>query len=83
MAKSMTLEEVKKKKMQLELNVVNMFKQFELDTELKVGYIDIKRKRIKQKKRDRDNYNDCAPCGGSYRGSITDVSINVDLDLVY
>lgn len=41
MAKSMTLEEVKKAKMDLELQMVKIFKSFEEDTSLKIGYVNI------------------------------------------
>ena len=79
MAKSMTLEEVKKSKMELELQVVKIFKQFEEDTELKISYIDVVRKRKKRESEEKE-YN--MPDVGQ-RGPIEDVKINVDLDLVY
>ena len=79
MAKSMTLEEVKKKKMKLELDVVKMFKEFELGTELKISYIDVMRKQLKDKKSTGGFNKSYEP----HKGKIMDININVDLDLVY
>ena len=75
MAKEMTIKEVKKSKADLELKLIDMFKEFEKETGLKVTYMDVQRKKSKK---------DMAEV--SYepnKGPIENVEVSVDLDLIY
>ena len=81
MAKSMTIEQVKKAKMDLELSILEQFKIFEKDTELKIGYINVKRKRPKENSSE-DECDCCVPYD-HHKGPLSDVEIDVNLDLVY
>lgn len=78
MAKKMTIEQVKKTKMEMELQILDMFKQFEEDTGLKVSYINIQRKRDKKKKKT----NGPEPYE-PHKGPLGDVNIEVNLDVIY
>jgi hypothetical protein len=77
MTKELTIKQVKKNKMELELSFLVSLKKFEDDNSLKVRYININRVYPKDKK----GY-ECAPCNPQ-DGVLKDISIDVDLDLVY
>ena len=71
----LTVKEVKKRKADLELKLIDIFKEFEKETGLKVTYFNISRER----KKDEEPEEIYEP----HTGPIKDVEINVDLDLVY
>lgn len=77
MASKMTLEDVKKKKVDLELAVLELMKTFEKDTKLKVTYINTQRKRPKEKSKGMEmEYN-------PNKGPLTDVNVEVNFDLLF
>ena len=76
MAKSMTVEQVKKEKMALELEVLKLFKEFENKTSLKITYIDTMRKKKKNTKSGEE-----VPYQ-PYSGELKDVNINIDIDFL-
>jgi hypothetical protein len=80
MAKSMTLEQVKEAKKNLELELVKMFKSFESETQLRIRYTNIKRKRPKRNKSKEGVYIDDYEM--RERQPIIDVQLDVDLDLL-
>ena len=72
--KGYTIEEVKKAKIELEKQMLTLAKDFEKTYGVRVSYIGIDRKRDE----------DMAPKVSNEKpGPIVDVSVNMDLDLVY
>jgi len=73
--KSATIEDVKKAKIGLEKQILDLAKSFEKDYGVKVSYVHFNRKR------DEDNMS--APVKESKPGPIVNVDVNMDLDLIY
>ena len=71
--KSLTINEVKKLKTKLESDILKLVKTFEKDTGVKASYINF----------ERTNEDYDAPVKMEERGPIKDVSISMELDLLY
>ncbi len=72
-----TVDVIKKAKIDLEASVTKLFQDFEKTHGVKLGYIDIKHKRIPMKEKDQiDAMVDC--CGGRFKdGKIIDTDIDI------
>jgi predicted small secreted protein len=71
--KNVTIEEVKKAKIQLEKDILKLVKGFESDNGVRISYINMERKRDEKTE---------APVDVE-RGPIINVDANMELDLVY
>ena len=65
--KSYTIEEIKKKKIKLESAFMKLIKDFETDTDVKVGYLNI----------ERANDRDKATMTEEDRGEVANISFNL------
>ncbi len=76
--KNVTIEDVKKAKITIETEITKKMQDFEKTYGVKLGYINIKRKRDKKDK-------EAIPIDASTRKEmpIETVDINMDLDLIY
>lgn len=77
MAKEMTIEEAKQKKLELEKMIANSMKEFEKDTGMRLGYIDVLRKRD-NKKEEANSPESVMPTEYKTRDIET---VNIDLRL--
>jgi len=69
--KNLTIEEVKKAKIQLEKDILKLVKDFESDNGVRITYVSLDRK------------GDTETPAELERGPIVDVNANMELDLVY
>lgn len=75
---NMTIDEVKKAKIKLEKDVLELLKTFESETGVYTSYMNFRRKE------DKDTLNGVQSVEDNVkRGPLVDISINMDLDLVY
>ena len=81
MAKGLSVEDVKRKKIDLEKQIFDLLREFEDETKIRVIYVDTIRERVKDKNKDR--HTDEPVCCGSSRGKLKTVNLNVDLDLLF
>ena len=72
--KSMTVEDVKKAKIELEKSILKMVNAFEKDTSVRITYISLDRKR---------DVKEMAEPVPERRGPVVNVDANMELDLVY
>jgi hypothetical protein len=76
-SKFKTIEDVKKAKITLESSIMAILKSFEDDTKLKVSYINVQRKGpIEKTKIAPELYE-------PYKGPITNISVEVNFDLLF
>jgi hypothetical protein len=75
MAKSPTIKEVKKAKIELESAIMKLMQDFEDTNGVFVGYINVQRK--------HDDRDYAEPERPEKRGPINNVDVNMDLDLIY
>ena len=75
--KSMTIDDVKKRKIQLEKDILKMLQDFEKDTKVYVSYTNFKRKN------DRDMETAVDVPTSPKRGPLVNVTVEMDLDLIY
>lgn len=73
--KDLTVEGVKKAKVELEATITKMLQDFEKDYDVKLGYFDIKRKRDKN-----DDKVCCEPQSPRDIKPIETVDINMNID---
>jgi len=71
--KSMTIEEVKKAKIQFEKEILEKIKSFESDTGVRIGYISL----------DRETDEGVPTPAMEQRGPVINVDASMELDLVY
>uniref|UniRef100_A0A6M3J9X8 Uncharacterized protein n=1 Tax=viral metagenome TaxID=1070528 RepID=A0A6M3J9X8_9ZZZZ len=71
--KSMTIDEVKKRKIQLEKDVLKLLQEFETETGVRTGYINF----------DRGETDDVPVPTRGNTGKLRNVDINMELDLIY
>lgn len=77
---SMTVDEIKKSKVDLESSILKLLNKFESDTKTYISYISTERKRIKSKKRNSiDRYVDVPE--PERRGPLVDVNIDLRFDI--
>ncbi|MGW8178303.1 MAG: hypothetical protein ACWGQW_05995 [bacterium] len=76
--KSMTIEEVKESRIALESAIIDLISTFEKDTGLKCTYMDIQRKRPK----DKNGYEMEEPIGPS-RGPVENVNVAIDFEELF
>jgi hypothetical protein len=77
--KSMTIEQVKKAKVQLELDILKLMKSFETDTGVRTGYINIQRK--------SDHfYEEAVPVetkkGKKKDRTLKNIEVSMDIDVI-
>lgn len=81
----LTLEQVKEKKKNLELELVGLFKAFESETQLRIRHQNIKRKELKRPRNKKgyeaEVYDDFYERRRNQ--PIIDVQLEVDLDLLF
>jgi hypothetical protein len=77
MDKKLTIEDVKKKKVELESNILKLVNEFEDECGVKATYINIDRKRNKSTTVEMPE-----PCEPN-RGPVENVDVNMELDLIY
>jgi len=78
MAKSMTIEQVKKAKIELESKILELMRQFEKDTDVKLGYIETQRKH-----KNSDTKGALPEPYEPYKGPISNVNVSMELDVIY
>lgn len=78
MAKSLTVEEVKKRKIALESAILKLVQDFEKETDSFVSYIDFQRKNTKSKGDKLANTIMSAP---ERRGPIENINVDMRFDL--
>ena len=76
--KTLTIEDVKEKRTALESGVMKLIEEFEKDTGLKCTYMDIQRKRSKDK-----NGFDMSEEVRPDRGPVENVNINIDFEELF
>ena len=81
----LTLEQVKEKKKNLELELVSLFKTFESETKLRIRHQNIKRKELKRPKNKKGYETGVYDDFYERRRNqpIIDVQLEVDLDLLF
>jgi len=77
--KSLTIEDVKKAKIDLESAIAKLMQDFESTNGIKLGYLDVKRERKKSKGETKVMEEPYEP----HKGKIETVEINMELDLMY
>ena len=77
MDKKLTIEDVKKKKIELESNILKSINEFEDNCGVYCSYINIKRKVDDESKVVE------APDGPTKKGPVENVDVNMELDLIY
>jgi len=77
MAKSPTIDEVKKAKIEMESSIAKLMQDFESDYGIKLGYIDTKRERKKGSK------ESAVEAYEPYKGKIKTVEVSMELDALY
>jgi hypothetical protein len=75
MAKGPTIQEVKKNKIKLEQEILELIKKFESDNGVYAGYINIQR--------DHEDSLAEAPTKMEKKGAVKNVEVSMDLDLIY
>ena len=78
MAKELTIEEVKQKRIELEGSIMALVTNFEDETGLKCTYMDIQRHRPRDKK-GYDYPEEVKP----YNGPVENVNVNVDFEELF
>ena len=78
MAKSMTIKEVRKAKIELESAILDLMKKFEKDTGTKLGYIETERKH-----KNAETKGALPEPYEPYKGPISNVNVNMSLDAIY
>lgn len=73
--KNMTIEEVKKAKIKLESDILDMVKKFENETGVYATYINFQR--------ERDDEDMPEVTMKAERGPLKNVEVNMELDLIY
>ena len=76
MAKKVTIEDVKKAKIELESAILNMLNKFESDYNTKLGYIDTERERPKSTK---DGYHPCQCMPEEHYDNKPFANVNISL----
>lgn len=71
--KELTIKEVKEKKIEVEQEILNTIKSFEEESGVRISYVNINRK----------SYKDTAEVVEERRGPIQNVTLNMELDLIY
>lgn len=72
----LTIEDVKKKKIDLEASILKLINDFEDECGVRATYINFERKRDK-------SYKDTVEPAEPRRGPVENVDVNMELDLVY
>jgi hypothetical protein len=80
MAKSLTIEEVKEKKIELESSILKLVQSFESETGSFVSYIDFERKITKRETDRLAKASCCIPCE-ERKGPVENININMRFDL--
>ena len=73
--KSPTIEEVKKAKIKLESEILNIVQAFESDYGVRISYIDMQRK--------YEGEDSPIPVSNAKPGKLKNVTANMELDLIY
>ena len=72
--KSLTVEEVKKRKIQLEKDIMDLLQDFEKETGTRLGYVDVQRK-------SDDEGSEISPVEMDFvKKDINNVDINMDIE---
>jgi hypothetical protein len=75
MDKKLTILDVKKKKVELETNILKLINDFESECGVRTTYVNISRKREKENR----TVAECEPA----KGPVENVDVNMELDLIY
>lgn len=78
MAKSLTIDDVKKKKIELESSILKLVQAFEKETDTFVSYIDFERKPTKS---ENDRLAKTIMPEPERQGPVANVSVNMRFDL--
>lgn len=70
---SMTIKDVKEKKIEVEAEILKIIQEFEQESEVRITYISL----------DRETYEKTAEVPEERRGPIQNVDMNMELDLIY
>ena len=73
--KSMTIDEVKKRRIKLESDILDLMKSFETDTKIRVGYINVQRK-------ERGIHDECPTIEKFKPGPLKNVDVSIDFDII-
>lgn len=75
----MTIDEVKKRKIQLESDIMDLIKDFEKETGVFAGYVNIQRERST----DENGFDEPVATKSPSKKPVENVEVSMDLDLIY